>query len=45
MSELITPIISDRICKHMNEDHLDRLKFEGDELIQTWVIRHLQIIM
>ncbi|HAC65838.1 MAG TPA: heme iron utilization protein [Cyanothece sp. UBA12306] len=23
MSEPITPAISDRICKHMNEDHLD----------------------
>ena len=23
MSEIITPAISDRICKHMNEDHSD----------------------
>lgn len=25
MSEPITPAISDRICKHMNEDHADAL--------------------
>ena len=25
MSEAITPTISDRICKHMNEDHGDAL--------------------
>ncbi len=25
MSEAITPAISDRICKHMNEDHGDAL--------------------
>jgi putative heme iron utilization protein len=25
MSEPITPVISDRICKHMNEDHGDAL--------------------
>jgi putative heme iron utilization protein len=25
MSETITPVISDRICKHMNEDHADAL--------------------
>jgi putative heme iron utilization protein len=25
MSEPITPAISDRICKHMNEDHRDAL--------------------
>jgi len=25
MSEPITPAISDRICKHMNEDHQDAL--------------------
>ncbi len=25
MSETITPAISDRICKHMNEDHGDAL--------------------
>ena len=25
MSEAITPVISDRICKHMNEDHGDAL--------------------
>lgn len=27
MSEPITPAISDRICKHMNEDHGDALVF------------------
>jgi putative heme iron utilization protein len=26
MSDPITPAISDRICKHMNEDHLDAIK-------------------
>ncbi|MEA5535412.1 DUF2470 domain-containing protein [Crocosphaera sp. XPORK-15E] len=25
MSESITPAISDRICKHMNEDHTDAI--------------------
>ena len=25
MSEVITPAISDRICKHMNEDHGDAI--------------------
>lgn len=25
MSEAITPAISDRICKHMNEDHADAI--------------------
>ncbi len=25
MSELLTPTISDRICKHMNEDHQDAI--------------------
>ena len=25
MSETITPAISDRICKHMNEDHADAI--------------------
>lgn len=25
MSEPITPAVSDRICKHMNEDHADAL--------------------
>ena len=25
MSEAITPAISDRICKHMNEDHSDAI--------------------
>lgn len=25
MTDSITPMISDRICKHMNEDHIDAL--------------------
>ena len=25
MSETITPVISDRICKHMNEDHANAI--------------------
>ncbi|MGH2412777.1 MAG: DUF2470 domain-containing protein [Microcystaceae cyanobacterium] len=27
MSDPITPTISDRICKHMNEDHADAIVF------------------
>ena len=25
MSDIITPVVSDRICKHMNEDHAEAI--------------------
>lgn len=32
MADVITPAVSDRICKHMNEDHADAVKLYAQVL-------------